>query len=245
MDNYLLQIKVKQRLNKLASSDYDNLECWQIAEAFNKAQLEFCRRQIHGVNQKQEGDESSKMLIDDMQKLLILNQSLVPVPILASNKFQEAELPSRYLYFKRVSAKSLPIDGGPCKGCTGADQRTMNIHLEEVADVGELLSSELSWPSIEWNETFCTLASNKVQIYTNGFFEVENILLSYYRKPLEVEINKCINPSDDSIFTEDVECEFKDDIVEMIIDEAVSILAGDIELFNTATRTKQNAVTNN
>jgi hypothetical protein len=29
--------------------------------------------------------------------------------------------------------------------------------------------------------------------------------------------------------TEDVECEFKDDITEILIDEAVQILAGDIE----------------
>lgn len=31
MDNNTLQIKIKQRLNKLASSDYDNIECWKIA----------------------------------------------------------------------------------------------------------------------------------------------------------------------------------------------------------------------
>ena len=30
----------------------------------------------------------------------------------------------------------------------------------------------------------------------------------------------------------DVECEFKDDIIELIIDEAVKILAGDIESHN-------------
>ena len=37
MTNDLLQIKLKQRLNKLSSNDYDNIECWQIIEAFNKA----------------------------------------------------------------------------------------------------------------------------------------------------------------------------------------------------------------
>lgn len=71
MNNALLQIKIKERLNKLASMDYDNIECWQIAEAFNKAQLEFVRRQVHGINQKKEGDESSTVLIDDLQRLLV------------------------------------------------------------------------------------------------------------------------------------------------------------------------------
>lgn len=71
MNNNLLQIKIKERLNKLASQDYDNLKCWQIAEAFNKAQLEWVRRQVHGNNQRKEGDESTKMLIDDLQLLLV------------------------------------------------------------------------------------------------------------------------------------------------------------------------------
>ena len=50
-----IQIKVKERLNKLASNDYDNIECWQIVEAFNKAQLQWLRRQLHGFNQFKEG----------------------------------------------------------------------------------------------------------------------------------------------------------------------------------------------
>jgi hypothetical protein len=49
MDNKLIQLKIKQRLNKLASFDYDNIESWQIQEAFNKAQLEWTRRVIHGL----------------------------------------------------------------------------------------------------------------------------------------------------------------------------------------------------
>ena len=39
MNNTTLQIKFKQRLNKLASNDYDNIQCWQIVEVFNKAVL--------------------------------------------------------------------------------------------------------------------------------------------------------------------------------------------------------------
>jgi hypothetical protein len=39
MNNATIQLKIQQRLNKLASSDYDNIECWQIVEAFNKGQV--------------------------------------------------------------------------------------------------------------------------------------------------------------------------------------------------------------
>ncbi len=70
MNNNLLQIKIKQRLNKLASLDYDNLECWQIAEAANKAQLEWMRRQLYAINVRKEGTEQSAGLVDDLQRLM-------------------------------------------------------------------------------------------------------------------------------------------------------------------------------
>ena len=59
MLNSTITIKIKQRINKLDSQDYDNIECWQIVESFNKAQVEWTRRQLHGGNQYKEGDEGS------------------------------------------------------------------------------------------------------------------------------------------------------------------------------------------
>jgi len=53
MNNNTLLLKLKQRLNKLDSQDYDNIECWQAVEAFKKAQVEWCRRQLHGSNDVQ------------------------------------------------------------------------------------------------------------------------------------------------------------------------------------------------
>ena len=70
MQNSVLTIKIKQRLNKLDSQDYDNIECWQVVEAFNKAQVEWTRRQLHGINIVKEGDEQSTRRIDDLQVLL-------------------------------------------------------------------------------------------------------------------------------------------------------------------------------
>ena len=70
MLNSTIEIKIKQRLNKLDSQDYDNIECWQIVEAFNKAQVEWARRQLHGTNIFKEGDEGSTRRKDDLQVLL-------------------------------------------------------------------------------------------------------------------------------------------------------------------------------
>ena len=112
MDNNLLRIKFNERLNKIASFDYDNIECWQIAEAFNKSQLEWIRRQIHVSASHPDSDESSKMQIDDVQPILLTTS------ITASRKdlFYETELiPADYLYFKRVTIKGYNFKIKTCR----------------------------------------------------------------------------------------------------------------------------------
>lgn len=213
--------------------DYDNIECWQIAEAFNKAQLEFVRRQVHGVNQTKEGDESSKVLIDDLQVLL------TETPLAGSQGdvyFQSGQLPGNYLFFKSVLA-SAKTDCCP-------DRRLM-VYLAPVADVTNLLFDQLRSPSAEWGETFCTLHSNHVRIYHDGKFEVANPRLTYYRNPTPVEFAGCVNLATGTSSTADVECEFKDDVAELIVDEAAAILAGDIESVLQFQRNNANAQQNN
>ncbi len=233
MNNDILQLKIKQRLNKLASNDYDNLEVWQIIEAFNKAQLEWIRRQLHASNVFREGDEGSKRRIDDLQILL------VELPITGLNKpeyFESNVLPADYLEYKKVStdAKS---------ECCPAD--SMTVYLVEEANTANLLSDEFRKPSFEWGETFCTIMANRIKIYHDDLFTIVNPILTYYRKPAYIEITGSVNPYTGLVSTADVTCEFKDDITEVLIDETVSILAGDIESVNQFARGSQNAEKNN
>ncbi len=236
MTNALLQIKIKQRLNKLASLDYDNIECWQVSEAFNKAQLEWFRRQVHGHNQGKEGDESTKMNIDDVQLMITdtgTTWSATQFPLY----YETAVLPTNYLYFKRLSVNSI-------SECCPTP-RPMITYLAQVGDIDNLLGDDFRSPSIEWGETICTIQNNKIKIYTNGEFEIDRPILYYYRKPRDVAFVGCVDPNTGNNVTTDITCEFKDDIVEIMIDEACSILAGDIESMNQYQRNKQNATLNN
>jgi hypothetical protein len=169
MLNSTIQIKVKERLNKLDSQDYDNINCWQISEAFNKAQVEWVR----------------------------------------------------------------------------CDKRRMTVYLAEEENLNQLLRDKQKQPSFEWAETFATLIGNTTHIYTNGEFEVESANLIYYRQPRRIQIQGCTNPYDNTVSAQNIESEFKDDIVELIIDEAVSIIAGDIESGNQFSRGTETAERNN
>jgi hypothetical protein len=232
MNNNLLQIKIKQRLNKLASFDYDNIECWQIQEAVNKAQLEWIRRQIYGINTRKEGSEQSTGLVDDLQ-VLLKSKKVDPVD---KKYFYEGELPDDYLYYVRVDAFAT-------KDCC-TDKRRMVIYQTEEANMGILLTSDTKGPSFEWGETLATLVGNTVRVYTNDEFEITDFTLTYFRKPVEVLFKDCINPSTGTINLADQECELKDDIAEIIVDQAATILAGDIESITQYQRGQQNVQLN-
>ena len=120
MENSTLFIKLKQRLNKLDSNDYDNIECWQFIEAFNKAQIEWCRRNLHGGNMYKEGDELSKKRIDDLQPLLI---ELSLTGNVTDTYFEATNFPiDTYLEYKRVTTQAKD----DC--CT---PRSMTVYLAE------------------------------------------------------------------------------------------------------------------
>lgn len=233
MTNNTIRLKIMQRLNKLASMDYDNIECWQIVEAFNKAQLNWCRRQLHGTNIPLQGDEQSKARIDDLQ-ILLTDHSLT---FNTKDLYQETQpLPGNYFAWKRIKAKA---EKECCEG-----KRAMKIYLAEEANVDVLLSDTNKRPSFEWGETFCILKGNRVHVYTNNEFTITTGSLVYYRLPRMLEIKNCVDPYTSVLSPVDVTCEFKDDITEVLIDEAAKILAGDIESFNQQD-TASNAVENN
>ena len=234
MTNTTIQLKIKQRLNKLASNDYDNIECWQIVEAFNKGQVDWCRRNLHGLNVVKEGDEQSKRRIDDLNILLID----FPVVITDRITYWETNIfPTNYLEWKRISVTAT----SDC--CT--DPRLMVVYQVEDGNVPILLRDENKKPSFEWGETFCTLKNNRVQIYTNDEFNIQSPILTYYRQPRRIEILNCVDPYTTQVSLVDVECEFKDDIVELFIDEAAKILAGDIESMTQFQRNSQSVEGNN
>jgi len=239
MLNSAILIKVKERLNKLASNDYDNIQDWQIIEAFCKGQVDWIRRNLHGLNQVKEGDEQSTRRVDDFQILLsTTGNSSVPALVMINRQFYyEAPLPADYLQWKRISSEAT-------KECCPKPKRIV-VYLAEQGNRDELLRDNNKKPSYDWGETFATMENNKLQIYTNGEFVPVNTQLTYYRQPRRIQILGVVNPYTGLPSTVNVDSEFKDDVVEVLIDESVKILAGDIESINQVQRESQSVEQNN
>jgi len=235
MNNQTLLIKLKQRLNKLDSQDFDNIQCWQFVEAFNKAQLEWCRRNLHGGNMYKEGDELSKKRIDDLQPLLI---ELSLTGTVTDTYFETDNFPvDTYLEYKRVSTDATD---DCCK-----DPRSMTVYLAEEANVPLILRDPLKNPDFEWGEKFCTMLDNRIRIYRNTNFNIVNPVLTYYRKPVYIQVAGCTDPYTGQISLNNVLCEFKDDLVEVMLDDTAALIAGDIENLYQQKRGQASAERNN
>ena len=231
VDVRLIPYAVKQRLNKKDSSDYSNLQCYEIVEAYNKAQLEWCRRQLHGGNMYQEGAESTITRVDDLQILL------TPVEILGTNRdyyFLSNQLPPDYFRYNAIRVWASK------ENCSKAAVKSV---LREEANAEDLLRDRNSKPDFSWRETFHTIMGNRIKVYTGGDFTVDRIDLVYYRLPREIRIVGCDYLGTPS--PENVDPEFNLSVVQLIIDDTASILAGDMESINQFQITSQRSEKNN
>jgi hypothetical protein len=221
MNNQTILVKVRQRLNKLSSFDYDNIETWMILEAFNKAQLEFARRRI-------KNGEVNKQDLEDIQVLITKPFELKGR--LDTYYYESVTIPSDLLSVNRVDCKASTEKCSP---------RDMNVYLGEEANLSELLKDPNKNPNFDWAETFYTLSNNKIRIYTDNKFKISEVFLVYYKKPKNIKIAGIFDLETQQIAVTEQECVFKEDVVELLIDETCMILSGDIESFNIMQKTTQ------
>lgn len=214
-----ISTKIDIRLNKGASSDYDNIWGYIKQEAFNKAINEWVRRQYRGNNISREGAEESTARVDDLQILLKKDGMTIRDKGLyvESNK-----LPADYLYFKRLT---------PYVSKENCQSIAIKSHLREEANVDDLLPT---LPSFKFEETFHTLIGNRAHIYHNKDFTIDKVELTYYRKPIIYDFKKLSTV-----------VEFNDDKCDILVDEACKIISSDIESLNQKALTQERAETNN
>lgn len=237
MNNTTILIKVKERLNKLASNDYTNLQSWIIVEAFNKGQIQWCRRNLHGTNQKQEGADQSTSRLGDLQTLLTTSDKLVVTNKGIYSETSNTSWPTNYLREERIALMVT-------KECCSTPKR-MKVWWAEEANVDIYLSDAYKKPRYDWGETFAIIAGDKIKIYHNNEFDVDDLRFIYYRQPRPIQIIGVVNLVTGVPSTVEVICEFSDDLTELLVDEAASILASDIESGFQVQRLKQEVENNN
>ena len=212
MTSAIAMSRIQQALEKQDSEFNANLTYWDFEDALNKGLSDWIRRQIHGGNQYLEGSEETTMRVDDLQ-ILLMEKSL---KVRNNSQFADTDtIPSNYRYYNRLTVYASK------DGCESITIPSMFI---ESANVNEYLHNWNFSPSFDFEQCFHIMLNSKFRIFHGNDFKVNKVLLTYYRHPVKIRCEK--------IFL-DEKWEWKDDVAEVIIDEAIKILSAAIE-HNTA-----------
>lgn len=212
-----VELKIKQRVNKKDTQDYDDIPVYQIVEAYNKAELQLVSR-IYGQNNLyKQGFEATRKRVDDLRVLI----PETPKKLLVTKYkgyYLTDELPEDYFHYIRSTTDA---STSQCK-----NKSLRNWQVEE-SNINSYLNNSDTDPSFEWGETIVTLVGNKLKIYTNDKFDVNSVRLTYLKRPKGIDIEGYIKQ--DGSPSTNIDPEFPDEVVEMCIDEACRIITGDIQ----------------
>lgn len=122
-------------------------------------------------------------------------------------------LPSNYFEFSSASAIA---DSENCKG--------VSLDLFEIKNQNKdvILSDEFNSPSFLYRETPYYIGNQNINVYKDDSFEINRVILDYYRYPLQIRLIDEDNFESD--FNENYQTEFDDRLVDRIISTAVSDL---------------------
>lgn len=213
--------KIDQKLNKLSSNEHQQIPLEDKILAVNESQIKLIKQKLDSNNVLGGGFDAFKKRYEDLQKL-IESYDAHSLPLIESdinlNKWVAdiSELDPPYMFY--VDSYLL-ADKGECK------ERLIwvNKDLAKHADVSVILNTTHFKPSFEYQETFCTLSSDEIGVYTDGSFTPKELKISYIRYPKYIDKEGYVKL--DGTDSKNQDCELKNYLEDELIDLTVQALA--------------------
>jgi hypothetical protein len=217
-----LLYKIDQRLNKLSTNEHQQIQLEDKILALNEAQIKLIKQKVDGISVVSGlGLDSFKKRYEDLQSLVI-NYNNQPLPLQLKNP----EINQWCAYMDELSPKYMfyldsyiLADKGRCKN----RKIWINKELAKHTDVSLLLNNNHYKPSFEYQETFNTISSNEISIFTDGTFTPKEIYIMYMRYP------KYINKEGYIMFngspSTNQDCELEEYLEDELLDLTVQNLA--------------------
>lgn len=163
------------RINQLDRQDNQNIFLENKLIYLNNAQTTWIKSKINTNNIFKIGYEGIRKRIDDLQVLKVNNKKLNISPGVNKRYLNyEADIDiDDYMFYHSsfISARQ--------KKC----RDTMSLSLIKEGQLETLYYNENYQPSFFWRETIGTIGNNRLYIYTDGKFIVDEVFLTYLRKP--------------------------------------------------------------
>lgn len=208
-----LLYKIDQRLNKLSSNEHQQIQLEDKILALNEAQIKLIEQKVSGLTSiSGVGMDGFRKRYQDLQRLIV---DYKPFKLELKNKQLNqwvAILPGGFMFY----ADSYILAN---KGRCLAHKIWVNQDLAKHGDVSLLLNNVHYRPSFEYQETFNTISSDEIAIYTDGTFTPTSIYLSYIRYPQEIDKTGYVKFNGDQSTDQDCELEayLEDDLLDLTV----------------------------
>ena len=183
-----------QLVNRNFTNDNIDVDKSRFVLLFNNIQ----NRYVEWVLEKRNEDD-----LRDVQSLLVLDKGLSKKSVKLNHS--NFNLPNDYFNHSSVQVFA---SKNKCKN------KKVAVHEVKNDNVEEYLTDCFNEPSFEYRDSFYTINSDCISIYQNDF-SIDKVYLSYYRYPVQVDIEGYINL--DETDSSNIDPEFSDRIVYKIL----------------------------
>lgn len=217
-----LLYKIDQKLNKLSSNEHQQIQLEDKILSLNEAQIKLVKRKVGGLSTPSGlGLDAFRKRYEDLQNL-IEDYDHQPLELSETDKnihqWEASLTPLEPKYLFYIDSYIL-ADKGRCKN----RRLHVNEDLAKHGDILMLLDNVHYKPSFEYQETFLTISSDKISIYSDGTFTPTKIYISYLRYPRYIDKEGYINLNGEASTT--VDCELEDYLEDELVDLTVQDLA--------------------
>lgn len=188
------------KLNSLANSDNVDISEGEFVLIYNEQQVNWYEDNFKNV--------SSKFKTSDVQKLVERDLNLTLIR--EHEDYVNFKLPENYLDYISSYSK--------CTKGNCSDRRIRNYQIQ-LPNRELFYRDNFNNPSFEYSETFITVSSDGLQVYKTDF-DVNKVYLTYYRYPINIDIEGYIKIDQTPSTT--INPELTDDFVNEIIDRCVA-----------------------
>lgn len=223
MDIKGMQYDVKYKLNKVDSQQYRNLRIPEIDWTLNEALEIFIKSVAEPRTNNHLGFEVNQRTIDDIRTLVVNDEALTPIQLTPTTYY--VELPEDYMFFVSASVIMNKPNCGDKRG-----RCILRQHDDRFED------SPFDNSSYEWGEVNIRFYEQGIKIFTDGNFTIEELNLDYIRKHAYIHNAQDFLPTmsyklpDGTILTGTQDCELPEHTHREIVDIAVLIIAGNLEI---------------
>lgn len=216
-----LLYKIDYKLNKVATFRHQSIPVENKIIALNEAQLKLVKNKVNPspLTAYRVGFDGFKKRYQDIQ-ILVEKHEDNPLDLEKSNDVLNkwvgdlSKLREKFMFF---------VDGYAIANKGSCKDRPLFINGDMVkhADVTTLLGNANQRPSFEYQETFPSFSGGKIEIYTDGTFDLTKAYISYIRYPKRIDVEGYETLEGNASINQDCELEdyLEDELVNLAIEE--------------------------